>query len=71
MSPRKCYGPDDSHGNVTMRCPTCGRFLGVDPDGYWDTEPGGLTGFDPVVAYCSPEHAAKKDPPSRDGESHP
>jgi hypothetical protein len=42
------------------RCPYCGRFVGVDPDGYYDTAERGA---DPetayVTAFCDKAHADK------------
>jgi hypothetical protein len=46
------------------RCPTCGRFTGDDPDGYYDVIPGGVEGHDPVESYCDERCARSKSPPS-------
>lgn len=61
---------DDSEQD---RCPTCGKFLELDPDGFYDTEPGGRDGFDYLVPYCNADCAARKNPPSipaEDVEAH-
>ena len=50
------------------RCPTCGKFVEVNPDGFWDVEPGGLRDHDYLVAYCSEACADAKSPPARDPE---
>jgi hypothetical protein len=47
------------------RCPTCGRYLEINPDGFWDVEPGGVREHDPVVAYCDKVCADRKSPPAR------
>jgi len=48
-----------------QRCPTCGKFVEEDANGYYDTIPGGRDGFDYVECYCNEECAKRKDPPSR------
>lgn len=53
-----------SAGKHDDRCPTCGKFVPFDADGYYDTEPGGTDGYDPVMAYCNEECARRKSPPS-------
>lgn len=61
----------DRECDCDNRCPTCGRFTGRDPDGYYDTEPGGVDGWDPVVAYCDERCAARKCPPSKRSDGAP
>jgi hypothetical protein len=35
------------------RCPNCGRFVGINPDGYYDTaERGADPDSTPVAAFC-------------------
>jgi len=48
------------------KCPTCGRFVQDDADGYYDVAPGGLRGRDLVACYCSEDCADRKSPPARD-----
>ena len=48
---------------MVWRCPTCGRFISPDTDGFFDVAPGGMRGSDPVVAYCNERCCDRKDPP--------
>ena len=36
-----------------MACPHCGRFVGTDPDGYYDaSDPKQPADMQPVAAFC-------------------
>ena len=50
------------------RCPTCGKFVEVNPDGFWDVLPGQRRGHDYLVAYCDEACADRKSPPAIDEE---
>lgn len=41
-----------------LRCPFCGRFVGDDPDGYYDREDRDDE-MGEVVCFCSQDHADK------------
>ncbi|KKN71055.1 hypothetical protein LCGC14_0424720 [marine sediment metagenome] len=42
------------------KCPTCGRFISLGGNGeFYDVEPGGCRGSEPVSAYCSEQCAEK------------
>ena len=44
------------------RCPTCGRFVPADADGYHDLPPGGVQSVDFLVVYCDEQCANRKSP---------
>lgn len=46
------------------RCPTCGRFVEANADGYYDLPPGGYQSFDYITAYCNEGCAERKSPPA-------
>lgn len=51
------------------RCPTCGRFVEREPDGYFDLPSGGHYAYDYIVAYCNEACAkAKPEPATYEGD---
>ena len=53
----------DTEERHEERCPTCGRFVGID-EGYGDVEPGGARGHDYLATYCNEGCAERKWPPA-------
>ena len=44
------------------RCPTCGRFVPAEADGYYDLPPGGIQSVHYLVVYCDEACANRKAP---------
>ena len=45
------------------RCPTCGRFVEAEADGFYDLPPGGVQNIDYLTVYCDKKCADGKKPP--------
>lgn len=53
----------EATGRHEERCPTCGRFVPAEADGFYDFPPGGDQ-ESYVVVYCDEDCASRKSPPA-------
>lgn len=50
----------NSEGELqNSRCPQCGKFLGADPDGFWDAEDKGGDDSSYMTPFCDEACADK------------